>query len=76
VKPSCDELNLIKNLRKIFSDYSIPVRIRDIAGNWDFILDVKGVKNPKLLDQITREIRIKNSDILETSTSIVFDEYK
>ncbi len=76
VKPSCDELDLIKSIRKIFMEYAVPVRIRDIAGNWDFVLDVKGVKNPKLLDQITREIRLKSRDIIETSTSMVFDEYK
>ena len=76
VKPSCDELTLIKNVTKLFMKYSVPVRIRDIAGNWDFILDVKDVKNAKLLDQITRELRMENVDIIETSTSIVFDEYK
>ncbi len=76
VKPPCDELSLIKNIRKTFMKHSIPVRIRDVAGNWDFILDVKGIKDPKLLDEITRKIRTENKEILETSTSIVFDEYK
>lgn len=76
VKPSCDELDLIKNIRKVFMKYAIPVSIRDIAGNWDFVLDVKSIKNSRLLDQITREIRLKSRDIIETSTSVVFDEYK
>ena len=76
VKPSCDELDLIKNIRKTFMRYGVTVTVRDITGNWDFILDVKGVKNSEMLDQITREIRMENRDITETSTSIVFDEYK
>lgn len=76
VKPACDELTLIKNIRRKFLSYGYPVIIRDIAGGWDFIIDVRGIKNPSILDKITGEIRRENSDILETSTSLVFDEYK
>jgi isopropylmalate/homocitrate/citramalate synthase len=76
VKPACDELTLIKSIRECFMKHGIPVRIRDIAGNWDFIIDVKGIPDPTLLDKITGEIRRRNKDVLETSTSIVFDEYK
>ncbi|MFH1328960.1 MAG: hypothetical protein ABIH76_09015, partial [Candidatus Bathyarchaeota archaeon] len=76
VKPSCDELDLIKSVRNSFSEHSVPIVIRDISGDWDFIIDVKDVKNPKMLDEITGEIRKNNKDILETSTSIIFDEYK
>ena len=76
VKPACDELTLIKSIRECFLKYGIPIRIRDIAGNWDFIIDAKNIPDPKLLDKITGEIRRRNKDVLETSTSIVFDEYK
>ncbi len=76
VKPSCDELTLIKNIRQKFLSYGYPVIIRDIAGGWDFVIDVRGIRNPAILDKITGEIRRENREILETSTSIVFDEYK
>ena len=76
VRPACDELTLIKNIRRKFLSYGYPVVIRDIAGGWDFVIDVRGLRDPKLLDKITGEIRRENRDILETSTSIVFDEYK
>ena len=76
VKPSCDELTLIKNIRQKFLSYGYPVIIRDIAGGWDFVIDVRGVRDPAILDKITGEIRRENREILETSTSIVFDEYK
>ncbi len=76
VKPACDEPTLIKNIRRKFMRYGYPVIIRDIAGGWDFVIDVRGIRDPAILDQITREIRRENRDILETSTSIVFDEYK
>jgi len=76
VRPSCDELELMKGIRRKFLEHNIPIRIRDIAGGWDFVIDAKGIQNPRLLDEITRQIRRENHDILETSTSIVFDEYK
>jgi 2-isopropylmalate synthase len=76
VKPACDELTLIKNIRQKFLSYGYPVIIRDIAGGWDFIIDVRNITNPAILDKITSEIRKENRDILETSTSLVFDEYK
>ena len=53
----------------------IPIRIRDVTGEWDFVVDVKGVR-PDLLNEITREIRRGCRDVLKTSTSIIFDEYK
>jgi len=76
VRPSCDELSLVKAVRKEFMRHSIPVRIRDITGEWDFLLDAWGVASPEQLDEITDHIRRGNKDILETSTSIVFDEYR
>jgi isopropylmalate/homocitrate/citramalate synthase len=76
VKPACDELSLVKRIRKKFLENSLPVRIRDVSGDWDFILDVRGIRSPQLLDRLTGEIRRENREILETSTSIVFDEYK
>ncbi|RLI30553.1 MAG: hypothetical protein DRO46_00145 [Candidatus Hecatellales archaeon] len=76
VKPACDELTLIKNIRRKFMEYGYPVLVRDIAGGWDFVIDVRGITDPALLDKITGEIRRENKDILETSTSIVFDEYR
>ncbi|MEM2904137.1 MAG: hypothetical protein QW587_00165 [Candidatus Bathyarchaeia archaeon] len=76
VKPSCDELNLVKAIRKEFMRHSIPVRIRDITGDWDFLVDAWGVASPEQLNEITDHIRRENRDILETSTSIVFDEYR
>ncbi|MHC1564142.1 MAG: LeuA family protein [Candidatus Hecatellaceae archaeon] len=76
VKPACDELTLIKNIRQKFLKYGFPVVIRDIAGGWDFVIDVRNITNPAILDKITGEIRKENSDIIETSTSLVFDEYK
>ncbi|MFQ5761939.1 MAG: LeuA family protein [Candidatus Bathyarchaeia archaeon] len=76
VKPSCDELDLIKSLRQMFLEASIPVRIRDISGAWDFIIDAKGIRDSELLDRITGDIRRARKDIVDTSTCIVFDEYK
>ncbi|MFQ5997764.1 MAG: LeuA family protein [Candidatus Bathyarchaeia archaeon] len=74
VRPSCDELTLINKIRQRFLEHAIPIRVRDIAGDWDFIVDAKSV-DPAVLDNITAGIR-KDRNILETSTSIVFDEYK
>jgi len=76
VRPSCDEQDLIKLIRKEFMKHTIPVRVRDITGDWDFIVDAKGVTSLEQLDEITGHIRKGNKDILETSTSIVFDEYR
>lgn len=76
VKPSCDELSLVKAIRKEFMRHSIPVRIRDITGDWDFLVDASGVASPEQLDEVTDHIRRENREILETSTSIVFDEYR
>ncbi|MEM3045806.1 MAG: Lrp/AsnC ligand binding domain-containing protein, partial [Candidatus Bathyarchaeia archaeon] len=69
-------LNLVKAIRKEFMRHSIPVSIRDITGDWDFLVDAWGVASPEQLNEITDHIRRENRDILETSTSIVFDEYR
>jgi isopropylmalate/homocitrate/citramalate synthase len=76
VKPSCDEPDLIKAVKKAFLDESVPITIMDVTGDWDFIIDARGVKSFEQLDRLTDRIRRENSDILETSTSIVFDEYR
>lgn len=76
VKPSCDEADLVKAVRKAFLAESVPITIMDVTGDWDFIIDARGVRTFEQLDRLTDRIRRENSDILETSTSIVFDEYK
>lgn len=75
-KPSCDEQDLIKAIRKAFLAEAVSITIRDVTGDWDFILDARGVKSFAQLDSLTDKIRRENGDILETSTSIVFDEYR
>jgi 2-isopropylmalate synthase len=76
VKPSCDEGNLIKLIRKTFMEESVPIIIKDMTGDWDFILDIRGLKSLQQLDRLTDRIRRENRDILETNTNIVFDEYR
>jgi isopropylmalate/homocitrate/citramalate synthase len=76
VRPGCDELNLIKNVMKKFLEYKIPAKISVMVGEYDMLVDVRGIKSPQDLDSITREIRRENKDIMETSTSIVLDKYE
>jgi len=76
-KPSCDEMNLIKFIRKEFLNYDIPIRISDMTGEWDLFVYARNIKNPKQLHKITDEIRKKRKDDIDyTSTSIVLDTYK
>lgn len=76
VEPSCDEADLVKALRKAFLAESIPITIRDVTGDWDFVIDARDVRSLEQLDHLTNRIRRENSSILKTSTSIVFDEYR
>ena len=76
-KPSCDEMNLIKFIRKEFLNYDIPIRISDMTGEWDLFVYARNIKDPKQLHKITDEIRKKRKDDIDyTSTSIVLDTYK
>lgn len=76
VRPGCDEQDLIERIRKLLTKYNLPFRIREITGYWDYLVDVKDVSSTELLDDITREIRSWGLGVEETSTSIVFDEFK
>lgn len=76
VRPGCDEQDLIERIRKLLTKHNLPFRIREITGYWDYLVDVKDIKSTELLDDITREIRSWGLGVEETSTSIVFDEFR
>ncbi|MEM2848784.1 MAG: hypothetical protein QXI36_00740, partial [Candidatus Bathyarchaeia archaeon] len=76
VKPGHGEQDIVENIRKLLVKYNMPFRIREITGYWDYLIDIKDVPNTSLLDNITQNIRCLSPGIEETSTSIVFDEFR
>ncbi|MEM1569440.1 MAG: hypothetical protein QXM89_01530 [Candidatus Bathyarchaeia archaeon] len=76
VKPGHSEQDVVEGIRKLLAKYNVPFRIREITGYWDYIIDIKDVSSTGLLDSITQSVRSLSLGIEETSTSIVFDEFK
>ncbi|MCS7113639.1 MAG: hypothetical protein NZ955_06785 [Candidatus Bathyarchaeota archaeon] len=74
-KPSIDEESFLRMLREYLLEVEITGTIYEVTGLWDYIVYLKDVKGNPQLDEVTAKIR-RMPAVIDTSTSIVFEEYR
>ncbi|MBS7641744.1 Lrp/AsnC ligand binding domain-containing protein [Candidatus Bathyarchaeota archaeon] len=74
-KPSIDEESFLRMLREYLLELEMTWTTYEVTGLWDYILHLKNVGGGQQLDEITARIR-RMPAVVDTSTSIVFEEYR
>jgi 2-isopropylmalate synthase len=74
-KPSADEESFLRMLREYLLEADLTWTIYEVTGLWDYIVYLKDVKGNPQLDEVTSKIR-RMPAVIDTSTSIVFEEYR
>lgn len=74
-KPSSDEEDFLRTLRKYLLEEELTWTIYEVTGLWDYIVNLKGLKDSRQLDRVTGNVR-RMPAVQDTSTSIVFGEYR